>query len=129
MSGDSEFLFPTRLGRGGSIDRHSLTVAMTRFAESLKGPTAKTWQQEIPTPHDLRRTCNSCLARMGIPKEIRDRTLNHVTSLRDPESKHYNLYEFQAEKRAALARWADEVEGIIKPASVVTIRAAKGRRR
>jgi integrase len=129
MSGDSEFLFPTRLGRGGSIDRHSLTVAMTRFAESLKGPTAKTWQQEIPTPNDLRRTCNSCLARMGIPKEIRDRTLNHVTSLRDPESKHYNLYEFQAEKRAALARWADEVEGIIKPASVVTIRAAKGRRR
>jgi integrase len=128
LSGESEFLFPTRLGRGGPIDRHTLTVAMVRFAKNLKGPTAKTWQQEIPTPHDLRRTCNSRLARMGIPKEIRDRTLNHVTSLRDPESKHYNLYEFQAEKREALARWAAEVEETIKPAAVVPMRA-KGRRR
>jgi len=65
---------------------------------------------------------------MGIPKEIRDRTLNHITSLRDPESKHYNLYEFQAEKRAALGKWADEVAAIIKPAAVVPMRAAKGRR-
>jgi integrase len=129
LSGDGDFLFPTRLGRGGPIDRHTLTVAMVRFAKNLKGPTAITWQQEIPTPHDLRRTCNSRLARMGIPKEIRDRALNHITSLRDPESKHYNLYEFQAEKRVALGKWADEVAAIIKPAAVVPMRAAKGRRR
>jgi integrase len=128
FSDDSEFLFPTRLGRGGPIDRHTLTVAMVRFAKSLKGPTAKTWQQEIPTPHDLRRSCNSRLARMGIPKEIRDRTLNHITSLRDPESKHYNLYEFQSEKRQALSKWANEIAAIIESAVIVPIRA-KGRRR
>jgi integrase len=128
LSGDSDFLFPTRLGRGGPIDRHTLTVAMVRFAKSLKGSAAKTWHTEPPTPHDLRRTCNSRLARMGIPKEIRDRALNHITSLRDPESKHYNLYEFQAEKRVALGKWADEVAAIIKPAAVVPMRAAKGRR-
>jgi integrase len=128
LSGDSEFLFPTRLGRGGPIDRHTLTVAMVRFAKSLKGPTAKTWQQEIPTPHDLRRTCNSRLARMGIPKEIRDRALNHVTSLRDPESRHYNVHEFTAEKRQALSKWANEIATIIGPAAVVPIRVAKGRR-
>src|SRR5262245_6126500 len=128
LSGDSEFLFPTRLGRVGPIDRHTLTVAMVRFAKSLKGPTAKTWHQEIPTPHDLRRTCNSRLARMGIPKEIRDRALNHITSLRNPESTHYNVYEFQAEKREALSKWAAEIEALIKPAPVVPIRVAKGRR-
>jgi hypothetical protein len=77
----------------------------------------------------LRRSCNSRLAKIGIPKEIRDRTLNHITSLRDPESKHYNVYEFQAEKRAALGKWAAEIEGIITPAAIVPIRAAKGRRR
>jgi integrase len=126
-SQDDEFLFPTRLNRGGPVDRHSLTIAMVRFAKSLKGPTAKTWHREIPTPHDLRRTCNSRLARMGIPKEIRDRTLNHITSLRDPESKHYNLYEFQTEKRQALGRWAAEIEALIKPAPVVPIHV-KGRR-
>jgi integrase len=127
LSGDSEFLFPTRLDRGGPIDRHTLTVAMVRFAKSLKGPTAKTWQQEIPTPHDLRRSCNSRLARMGVPKEIRDRTLNHITALRDPESRHYNTHEYEREKRDALSRWAAEVEGIIQPAAVLPI--VKGRRR
>jgi integrase len=129
LSGASEFFFPTRLGRGGPIDRHTLTVAMVRFAKSLKGPVAKTWHAEPPTPHDLRRTVNTRLARMGIPKEIRDRTLNHITSLRDPESRHYNLHEFQAEKREALGKWAAEIQGIIEPAAIVPIRAAKGRRR
>ena len=128
LNGDSEFLFPTRLGRGGPIDRHTLTVAMVRFAKSLKGPAAKTWQQEIPTPHDLRRSCNSRLARMGIPKEIRDRTLNHITSLRDPESKHYNLYEFQSEKRQTLSKWANQIAAIIEPAAIVPIRAKERRR-
>ena len=37
LSGDSEFVFPTRLGRGGPIDRHTLTVAMVRFAKRSKG--------------------------------------------------------------------------------------------
>ena len=130
LSGHSEFVFPTRLNRDGPIDRHTLTVAMVRFAKSLKAPTAKTWQQEIPTPHDLRRTVSTRLARMGIAKEIRDRALNHITSLRDPESRHYNLHEFQSEKRDAFSRWGAELEGIIKPATVVPIRAAsKGRRR
>jgi hypothetical protein len=69
------------------------------------------------------------LAKMGIPKEIRDRVLNHITSLRDPESKHYNLYEFQAERRDAFCRWATEIEGLIKPAAVVPMRAPRGRRR
>jgi integrase len=130
LTGDNEFfLFPTRLNRGGPIDRHTLTVAMTRFGESLKGPTAKTWQAEPPTPHDLRRSVNTRLAKMGIPKEIRDRALNHITSLRDPESKHYNVYEFEKEKREALGKWVAEIQGIIKPAAIIPIRAAKGRRR
>jgi integrase len=129
LSGESEYLFPTRLGRGGPIDRHTLTVAMVRFAKSLKGPAAKTWQQEIPTTHDLRRSCNSGLARMAIPKEIRDRVLNHITSLRDPESKHYNVYEFEREKREAACKWTAEIAALIKPAPIIPIRAAKGRRR
>ena len=126
LSGDSEFLFPTRLGRGGQIDRHTLTVAMVRFAKKLKGPIAKTWQTEPATPHDLRRTVNTRFARMGIAKEIRDRALNHITALRDPESRHYNVHEFRAEKRAALSRWAEEIQSIIEP---VVVPIHKGRRR
>ncbi len=108
-SEDDEFLFPTRLNRNGPIDRHALCSAMARFGKELDG----TWQKDRPSPHDLRRTATTRLARMGITKEIRDRVLNHTGSRHDPESRHYNLYEFQAEKRAALDRWAQEIAGLI----------------
>jgi integrase len=124
LSEDDEFLFPSKVSQKGSIGRHTLTFAMRAFGRNLKEP--KSWKVEPPTPHDLRRTLNTRLAQAGIPKEIRNRALNHVTDLRDPESRHYNLYEFEKEKRDALRRWAAEVEAIIKPAAVVPIR--KGRR-
>jgi integrase len=127
-SSEDEFVFPTRLGRGRPIDRHTLTVAMARFAKSLRGPAAKTWQQEHPTPHDLRRTVSTRLARMGIAKEIRDRALNHITSLRDPESRHYNTHEYEREKREALNKWGTEIQGIIETVAIVPMRAAKARR-
>ena len=60
------------------------------------------------------------MAQLGVPKEIRDRVLNHVTALRDPESKHYNVYEFAAEKRDALNRWGDAVSTILKSGVAVT---------
>ena len=50
---------------------------------------------------------------LGIAKEIRDRCLNHVTGLRDPESRHYNRYEFQSEKCAALGQWDKSLAAII----------------
>src|SRR5262249_22699055 len=127
-SGDGEFLFPTRLGRVVPIDRHTLTVAMVRFAKSLKGPPTKTWHAEPSPPPNLRLMADTLVARVAISKQIRDRVLNHITSLRDQESKHYNLYEFQSEKRQALGKWAAEIEGIINPASVVPMRPLKGRR-
>lgn len=112
---DDEFLFPSRLSkRAGPMDRHTLSKAMARFGKELKGPAAKTWQKEPPTPHDLRRTVATRLAKMGIAKEVRERVLNHAGSRHDPEAKHYNLYDFLPEKRQALGRWAAEIATLIK---------------
>jgi integrase len=125
---EGDYLFPTRRGRGGPIDRHALTSAMRRFGKAVTGPAAKTWRAEPPTPHDLRRSVNTWLAKTGIPKEIRDRALNHITSLRDPESKHYNVHDYEREKRDALGKWANEIAAIVKAAGVVPLRAASKRR-
>ena len=65
----------------------------------------------MPTPH-LRRTVSTCLAKLEINKEIRERVLNHTSS--DPESRHYNRYEFQKEKRDALSQWSDEVAALVR---------------
>jgi integrase len=119
-SNEDEFLFPTHLRRAGPIDRHALTSAMRRFAENS---AAKTWQAEPPSPHDLRRTLSTRLAQIGILKEIRDRVLNHATALRDIGSRHYNLHEFQEEKRTALNRWSGEL------AALTTLAATHARQR
>jgi integrase len=100
---DTDYLFPAR-DNDGSVGSHTLTTAMARFCADWKEP---------PSPHDLRRTVNTRLAMLGVAKEIRDRCLNHITGLRDPESRHYNRYEFQQEKRDALGKWDKTLATII----------------
>lgn len=52
------------------------------------------------TPHDLRRTAETVMASAKVPREQRDRVLNHVDN--SVGGKHYNRHEFVEEKRAAL---------------------------
>jgi integrase len=102
---------------------------MDYFAGRLNdGDAARTWRADRPSPHDLRRTVETRMAELRIPKEIRDRVLNHIPS--DVGSKHYNLHDYADEKREALEAWAVALDAIInpRPASVVPITSAKGSR-
>lgn len=105
---DDAFLFPSPIKREKAIDGHALAVAMRRMSESekLNGPGSKSWKANPPTPHDLRRTFATRLASppLSVPKEDRDACLNHTPT--DVGSRHYDLYEREAEKRAALTRWS-----------------------
>jgi intergrase/recombinase len=51
------------------------------------------------------------LAELRVPKEVRDRVLNHAA--RDVGSKHYNLHDYADEKRDALNRWAKLVNALV----------------
>jgi len=64
--------------------------------------------------------CKHAACSNGNSERNSRRALNHITALRDPESKHYNLYEFQTEKRQALGKWATEIEALTEPASVIS---------
>ena len=55
------------------------------------------------TPHDLRRTGRTGLARLGIKIDIAERVLNHA---RERMEATYDLHEYIDEKREALERWA-----------------------
>lgn len=109
LSGDSEFLFPAQRNPNKPVKRQALPAAMQVLGTALDG----SWRTDPPTPHDLRRTLNTRLAKMGVAKEIRDRCLNHLTSQGDVEGTHYNVYEYQREKLAAFGRWADEIASIV----------------
>jgi integrase len=64
-----------------------------------------------PTPHDLRRTFRTRLSALGIPKDIRGRLMNHAP--RDVGERHYDLWSFFPEKRAALLAWSECLKGIL----------------
>jgi integrase len=124
------FLFPSPNDRHRPIDRHSLAVAMARFAENMDAKTSEAmngWKADAPTPHDLRRTVETRLSALGVPKEDRDACLNHVQ--RDVGSKHYDLYERAKEKRAAFQLLSDAFTAIIgTSATVVPIKDARKER-
>jgi integrase len=62
------------------------------------------------TPHDLRRTCASGLARLGVRPDIIDRVLNHAP----PRLRRtYDRHDYAPELRDALARWADYVARVV----------------
>ena len=129
IGSEERYLLPIRSPRRtGHMWSNSLTDGMANFAERLSGDddAVKTWRAEPPSPHDLRRTVETRLASMSIPKEIRDAVLNHSTP--GVGSKHYNRYDFAAEKRAALNRWSLAVAAILDPVAAPVVDLADARR-
>jgi integrase len=56
------------------------------------------------TPHDLRRTGRTGLARLGVKLDIAERVLNHA---RERMQATYDVHEYFDEKREALESWAN----------------------
>lgn len=100
------WVFPNELDRGPAKDR-AKKVALSAFlpgASDVRG-------------HDLRRTAASGLARLGVARETIAFVLNHVD--RGPRATAvYDRFDRLPEKRAALDRWAREVERIITGAAL-----------
>ena len=70
---------------------------------------------ENPIPRfvfrDLRRTCETQLAFLGVNLEIRAQLLSHGRS--GVQAKHYDRHTYIAEKRRALKKWAQHLTRVI----------------
>jgi integrase len=75
------------------------------------------------TPHDLRRSARTGLARLGVRDEVAEAALGHVEG---GVKGVYNLHKHEAAVGEALQRWADHVDALAAP-EVASI--AQGRRR
>jgi integrase len=105
-AGDSEFVFPGERSPSHIASR-SVSKAMERSRERLA-------IKDI-TMHDLRRTAGTYLSRLDVPKDVRERILNHGGNRKGSVTDGvYNHYEYDAEKRAALELWADALDSIIR---------------
>lgn len=85
---------------------------------------------EIPhwTFHDLRRTCATGMARMGIPVRVTEAVLNHVSGTGGGIVAVYQRHDYADEKRQALEAWARYVERLANggSANIVSISEARG---
>jgi integrase len=55
-------------------------------------------------PKDIRRTWKTLAGDAGISKDMRDRLQNHARNS-DISSRHYDRYDYLAERRVAMAQW------------------------
>jgi integrase len=59
--------------------------------------------------HDLRRTCVSGMARLGVAPHVADKILNHQSGTISGVAAVYQRHEFFAERRAALDLWGAHI--------------------
>lgn len=62
-------------------------------------------------PHDLRRTTITGMARLRVPREDRERVVNHSVGKLE---KTYNLHDYDDQKRVALIRWGNHLEALVR---------------
>jgi len=64
--------------------------------------------------HDLRRTCVSGMARLGIAPHVADKILNHQSGTISGVAAVYQRHDFLAERQEALERWGIHVARIVR---------------
>lgn len=105
---ESRIIFEHRQGQVATPA--GLSRALVRYAAELGNKAHPDWGRW--TPHDLRRTCRTRLAEIGIGAEIAERVIGHA-----PKGMVgvYDQHRYQHEIRAALEAWERRLLGIITP--------------
>lgn len=98
---DSEFLCPLP-DRTGHIRQASLSHAAWRMRKKGTMLDTPPW-----SPHDLRRTCRTGLARLGCPQPVAEAILGHT---KGGIVGVYDLHRYVQEGGEWLQRWGDHLE-------------------
>ena len=105
---DQVYVFPSPRG-----DRHVAQKVLgfaQYYARQRDGDKPAPDPIEVPwTVHDLRRTVATGLAKLGCPRVVQDRILNHVDS---SVSAIYDQHRYDTEARDWLQKWADYLDAV-----------------
>ena len=101
LNGTERWLFPTVKDKHLRADALPQAVANNRAVFDL----------DHFTPHDLRRSAATQMIRAGIPRDTVGKILNHTEN--GVTAKHYDKYDYDKEKVAAMRKWGRKLERII----------------
>ena len=122
------YIFPSDSGKRGHVSVNTLSQAINRGyltdeVEKVVG-NRKIMARKEPyfgmkpwSPHDLRRTARTNMARVGVSDEVGEEVVNHV---KPGVVGVYNKYRYDNEKKDALIKWETLLLEILK-AKPVTI--------
>jgi integrase len=100
----SVWVLPANGGGEHHIDPKQLTRSVAKCLKRFKERSIGAF-----TLHDLRRTCRTGLAKLGIAPHIAERVLNHAQE-RIPGT--YDVHQYLDEKRAALEKWSAHLQAL-----------------
>lgn len=111
----SPYVFPNRRSsKNPHMGPDTLNRAITKLFGHEAGkkiqPPNKMGDIQHFSVHDLRRTCRTMLAQIGVPGHVAERCLNH--KLKGVEG-IYNKHDYFEERKEALALLAKKIESII----------------
>ena len=104
MADGSRYVLPNADG-SAPIDPKYITRSVARCLKRFKKHGVGAF-----TPHDLRRTGRTGLARLGVKIDIAERVLNHA---RERIEATYDVHEYVDEKREALDKWGKYLAGLL----------------
>ena len=72
------------------------------------------WPEPPVRFHDFRSLINDHMSKLGVPTEIRSRTLHHTSDLQQLSNTVYSAYDFMAERLRALELWEARILEIVE---------------
>ena len=99
-----------------TLDEHMLRIITERFGHlnvEMIPIVIPEWRF-----HDIRRTGATNLQALGIPIEVTEAVLNHISGTRAGVAGIYNRYKYDAEKQKALELWDKKITELLSSSPI-----------
>ena len=100
-----------RAGQAGRIMALPVSEAERLSLSQVK--RAAIWQEHGFTPHDLRRTCRTNWAKLGIAETVAKKLLGHIPPRSDVTASVCDQYNYLPEMQRALHQWEAHLRAIV----------------
>jgi len=122
------YIFPSESGKRGHVSGNTLSQAINRGYltdevvkvvgnRKIKARKEPYFGMKPWSPHDLRRTARTNMARVGVSDEVGEEVVNHI---KPGVVGVYNKYRYDNEKKEALLKWEGLLLEILKTKPVTT---------